>query len=135
MKAAVLERFGDPLAITTTADPQIGTGEVLVDVLAACVLPYAAEIFSGERLYLLEPPVIPGVGGIGRVVAVASDATRLQPGDLSPIQLASPEPLKTRSTTSGLRSGQPPIDWVGAHPRQQFVGAAERTRTEEPARR
>lgn len=82
MKAAVLERFGDPLAITTTADPQIGTGEVLVDVLAACVLPYAAEIFSGERLYLLEPPVIPGVGGIGRVVAVASDATRLQPGDL-----------------------------------------------------
>ena len=31
--------------------------------------------------------------------------------------------------------GQPPIDRVGAHPGQQLVGAAERTRAEEPARR
>ena len=82
MKAAVLERFGDPLVITTTADPQIGTGEVLVDVLAACVLPYAAEVFSGQRHYTLEPPVIPGTGGIGRIVRVGADATRLRPGDL-----------------------------------------------------
>jgi alcohol dehydrogenase len=82
MKSAVLEAFGKPLAIDEVPDPKIGTGEVLVDVLATCVLPYTAEIFSGEREYPLEPPVISGVGAIGRVVAVGPDATRLRTGDL-----------------------------------------------------
>ncbi|HEY6648106.1 MAG TPA: alcohol dehydrogenase catalytic domain-containing protein [Mycobacterium sp.] len=82
MKAAVLEAFGKPLAIDEVPDPKIGTGEVLVDVLATCVLPYTAEIFSGEREYPLEPPVISGVGAIGRVAAVGPDATRLRTGDL-----------------------------------------------------
>jgi alcohol dehydrogenase len=85
MKAAVLEEFGwpgKPLSIKEVRDPSIGTGEVLVDVLATGVAPYAAEVFSGERNYPLEPPVISGVGGIGRVVATGPDATRLRPGDL-----------------------------------------------------
>src|ERR1700760_3838734 len=78
MKAAVLEEFGWPgtaLTIRDVRDPSIGTGEVLVDVLATGVAPYAAEVFSGERNYPLEPPVISGVGGIGRVVATGPDAT------------------------------------------------------------
>jgi alcohol dehydrogenase len=54
---------------------------VLVDVAAACVLPYAAEVFSGARSYPLEPPVIPGTGGVGRVAAIGPDATRLEVGD------------------------------------------------------
>jgi len=82
MKAAVLEEFGRPLAVKEVPDPVAGTGEVLVDVLATCVLPYAAEVFSGERDYPLEPPVISGVGAIGRVVTTGPDATRLRPGDL-----------------------------------------------------
>ncbi len=82
MRAAVLERFGTPLVIDAVPDPEIGHGEVLVDVLATCVLPYAAEVFSGARRYPLEPPVIPGLGGIGRIVAAGADATRLQPGDV-----------------------------------------------------
>jgi alcohol dehydrogenase len=82
MKAAVLEAFGKPLVIDDVPDPKIGSGEVLVDVLATCVVPYAAEIFSGVRQYPLEPPVISGVGAIGRVVAVGPDATRLREGDL-----------------------------------------------------
>lgn len=44
--------------------------------------PYAAEVFSVERNYPLVPPVVPGIGGVGRVVHVGSDATRLRPGDL-----------------------------------------------------
>lgn len=44
--------------------------------------PYADEVFSGERRYPLEPPVISGVGAIGRVVSTGPDATRLRPGDL-----------------------------------------------------
>lgn len=81
VKAAVLNEFGKPLAIETLPDPVLGTGEVIVDVVAAGVPGYAAEIFSGARDYLLEPPVAPGAGGIGRVRATGPDATRLTPGD------------------------------------------------------
>ena len=81
MKAAVLKAFGSALAVETIADPILGTGEIVVDVVAAAVLPYANEVFSGERKYLLELPLVPGCGAIGRVRAVGPDATRLAPGD------------------------------------------------------
>ena len=35
MKAAILKAFGSPLAIGTMPDPVLGTGEVIVDVVAA----------------------------------------------------------------------------------------------------
>jgi alcohol dehydrogenase len=81
MKAAVLKAFGSPLTIETVPDPILGTGEVIVDVAASWVLAYANEVLSGARQYLLELPVIPGLGAIGRVRAVGPDATRLVPGD------------------------------------------------------
>lgn len=82
MKAAVLEEFGRPLVVTEVPDPRIGTGEVLIDVVATCIPPYTAEVFSGERKYPLETPVISGVGGIGRVAATGPDATKLRVGEL-----------------------------------------------------
>ena len=81
MKAAILKTFGSPLAIETLPDPVLGTGEVIVDVVAAPVLSYADEVFSGARKYLLELPVVPGCGAIGRVHAVGPDATHLAVGD------------------------------------------------------
>ncbi|KUR76170.1 alcohol dehydrogenase [Novosphingobium sp. Fuku2-ISO-50] len=81
MKAAVLHEFGMPLSVEQVIDPVIGTGEVLVDVVAAPVLSYSGEILSGARRYLLPTPVVPGAGAIGRVRTVGPDATRLQPGD------------------------------------------------------
>jgi alcohol dehydrogenase len=81
MKAAVLHAFGTALSVETVADPVIGTGEVLVDVVAAPVLSYTDEVLSGARRYLLPTPVVPGAGAIGRVRAVGPDATRLRPGD------------------------------------------------------
>ena len=81
MRAAILSAFGSPLAVETLPDPILGTGEVIVDVVAACVLPYASEVFSGERKYLLSLPVAPGCGAIGRVRATGPDATRLAVGD------------------------------------------------------
>ncbi len=81
MRAAVLKAFGAPLNVEEVADPVLGTGEVIVDVVAAPILPYAAEVFSGERRYLLDLPVVPGCGAIGRVLEVGPDATRLAPGD------------------------------------------------------
>ena len=81
MKAAVLHAFGTPLVVQTWPDPVLGTGEVIVDVVAAGVLPYAAEMLSGARDYLLALPVVPGAGGIGRVRTLGPDATRLAVGD------------------------------------------------------
>ena len=81
MKAAVLNAFGSPLAIETLPDPLLGTGEVIVDVAASRVLAYANEVLSGKRKYLLELPVVPGPGAIGRIRATGPDSTRLRPGD------------------------------------------------------
>ncbi len=81
MKAAILKTFGSPLAIEILPAPILGTGEVIIDVVATGVLPYAKEVFSGERKYLLNLPVAPGLGGIGRVRAVEPDATRLEVGE------------------------------------------------------
>ena len=81
MKAAILSAFGSPLTIKTVPDPVLGTGEVIVDVVATRVLSYANEVFSGERKYLLDLPVIPGPGAIGRVRAFGPDATHLVKGD------------------------------------------------------
>ena len=63
------------------AEPLLGTGEVIVDVAASRVLAYANEVLSGERKYLLELPMVPGPGAIGRIRATGPDATRLRPGD------------------------------------------------------
>ncbi|AUC96532.1 alcohol dehydrogenase [Bradyrhizobium sp. SK17] len=81
MKAAVLKSFGSQLAIEEIPAPVIGTGEVIVDVVATRVLSYADEVFSGARNYLLELPAVPGPGAIGRVRAVGPDATHLAAGD------------------------------------------------------
>ena len=81
MKAAVLEEFGAPLAARDLPNPVPGTGEVVVDIVAAGVLPYMGEVLGGERGYLLETPVVPGSGAIGRVRETGPDATRLSVGE------------------------------------------------------
>jgi alcohol dehydrogenase len=81
MQAAVLNAFGAPLDIETLPDPVLGTGEVIVDVVAAGVTGYTGGVLSGARNYMLELPVVPGPGGVGRVRQVGPDATRLKPGD------------------------------------------------------
>ncbi|MDT0301955.1 medium chain dehydrogenase/reductase family protein [Streptomonospora wellingtoniae] len=81
MKAAILPEFGAQLSVRSVPGPTLGTGEVVVDVVAAPVLPYAAEVFSGARQYLLRLPAAPGAGAVGRVREVGPDATRLSPGD------------------------------------------------------
>ena len=57
----------------------LGTGEVIVDVVATRVLAYAADVFSGSRHYLLELPIVPGPGGIGRVRAVGPGRDAAEP--------------------------------------------------------
>lgn len=81
MKAAILKTFGQPLDIAEMPAPEIGSGEVVVDVAAAPVLSYANEVFNGKRRYMIALPMVPGCGAIGRVRASGPDATHLKPGD------------------------------------------------------
>lgn len=81
MKAVVLKEFEAPLVVESISDPVLGTGEVIVDVAAAGLAGYTAGIFSGARNYMLELPIVPGAGGIGRVRATGPDATKLKLGD------------------------------------------------------
>lgn len=81
MKAAVLKSFGSPLAIENVPAPVLGTGEVIVDIVATRVISYTNEVLSGERNYALDLPVVPGAGGVGRVRAIGPDATKLAIGD------------------------------------------------------
>jgi len=81
MKAAVLNAFASPLDIETLPDPVLGTGEVIVDVVAAGVASYTSGILTGARKYPLELPIAPGPGGIGRVRATGPDSTKLKVGD------------------------------------------------------
>src|SRR3979490_3246612 len=81
MKAAILKAFGSPLAIETVPEPVLGTGEVIVDVMASRVVASPNEVLSGDRKYLLELPIVPGPGAIGRVRATGPDATHLAVGD------------------------------------------------------
>ena len=81
MRAAVLRAVGEPLVVETVPDPVAGAGEAVVDVFAAPVLSYAAEVFSGARAYPMLLPIVPGVGAVGRVRAVGPDATQLAVGD------------------------------------------------------
>jgi NADPH:quinone reductase-like Zn-dependent oxidoreductase len=108
MKAAILKAFGTPLAIETVDEPVLGTGEVIVDVVATRVLSYMNEVLSGERKYLLQVPAIPGPGAIGRVRAVGPDATHLVAGDwvyCDPTFRSRDDALSPDITLQGLSAG------------------------------
>lgn len=81
MQAAILEKLGAPLVLREVPEPVAGPGEVVVEIKAARVLSYIGEVFSGKRPYLLELPIVPGAGGIGRIAALGPDAAHLKVGD------------------------------------------------------
>jgi alcohol dehydrogenase len=82
MRAVVLKAFGTPLVVEDVPDPlAAGAGDVVVNVVATRILNYMGEVLSGARNYVLETPVIPGAGAIGRVRALGADATHLKVGD------------------------------------------------------
>ena len=108
MKAAVLKAFGTPLVVEIVPDPVLGTGEVIVDVAATRVLAYANEVLSGARKYLLELPIIPGPGAIGRVRATGPDATHLVAGDwvyCDPTVRSRDDAMSPDITLQGLSAG------------------------------
>lgn len=80
LKAAVFSRLGQTPIVEELPDPIAEAGDVVVDVVAASILPYAREVISGQRPMLAELPFVPGTGAIGRISAVGAGATNTEVG-------------------------------------------------------
>ncbi len=86
MKAALLERYGQPEEVVRCAEvPDVGApsaGEVVFDVLAFPINP--ADVGMCKGSYRLRPalPATPGAECVGRVTAVGAGVAHVKPGDL-----------------------------------------------------
>jgi NADPH2:quinone reductase len=84
MLAAACDRFGGPEVLSPhkLPVPELGSGEVLIEIDTAGVGIWDAEMRAGEiPLEGITFPLVPGTDGSGRVVAMGSHIRRFQIGD------------------------------------------------------
>ena len=81
MRAAVVERFGEPFKIREVPVPEPGRGEVLVKIVASGVC--HTDVHAADGDWPIKPimPLIPGHEGAGVVAAVGAGVTHLKEGD------------------------------------------------------
>jgi propanol-preferring alcohol dehydrogenase len=79
MKAMVLERPGEPLALRELPDPVAGPGQIGMDVLACSVCRTDLHILDGE-LDRPKLPLVPGHQVVGTVTALGLGVERFQIG-------------------------------------------------------
>ncbi|MBV8631847.1 MAG: zinc-dependent alcohol dehydrogenase, partial [Silvibacterium sp.] len=81
MRAAIVERFGEPLKVEEVPIPEPGRGEVLVKIAASGVC--HTDLHAAEGDWPVKPalPFIPGHEGAGIVAAVGAGVTHLKEGD------------------------------------------------------
>ena len=70
------------MSVEEQVTPQADPGSAVVRVLAAGVLTYGGNVYSGRKPYPYPTPFVPGSSAVGRVAAVGSDATKLKAGQL-----------------------------------------------------
>lgn len=83
MRAIVLEQFGGPevLQLQTRPTPEPGPAQLLVNVLIAGVNYMDVGTRTGVNTAAGPLPAVPGVEGVGTVVALGPDVTRVHVGD------------------------------------------------------
>ena len=81
MRAAIVERFGEPLKIEEVPVPDPGQGQVLVEIAASGVCHTDLHAADGDWPVKPTLPFIPGHEGAGVVAAVGAGVTRLKEGD------------------------------------------------------
>lgn len=79
MRAAVLEKFGEPLILTNVSDPQPGAGEVRVRVRAIGMCGTDLKVISGA--FPISLPLIPGHEVAGDIVAVGGGVSDRRVGE------------------------------------------------------
>ena len=81
-KALLLSSFNEPPKIVQQPIPPATPGSVVVRILCTNIIDYTQDVFNGKRGYSLSFPLIPGIGGIGRVHATGPDSVNLSKGEL-----------------------------------------------------
>lgn len=81
MKAAVVRKFGEPLAIEEVDTPRPRKGEILVKVAASGVCHTDLHAAHGDWPVKPSPPFIPGHEGVGHIVAVGEGVSHVKEGD------------------------------------------------------
>ncbi len=81
MHVAVVEQLGHPLAFQEWAIPDPGPGQILIKTEACGVCHTDLHAARGDWPVKPAPPFIPGHEGIGVVVAIGADVTRVKEGD------------------------------------------------------
>jgi alcohol dehydrogenase, propanol-preferring len=81
MKAAIVEKFGDPLILREVPIPVPGPGQALVEVVASGVCHTDLHAVDGDWPVKPRLPFTPGHEGAGIVVAVGQGVSHLKEGD------------------------------------------------------
>jgi alcohol dehydrogenase, propanol-preferring len=81
MKAAVVEKFGQPLVIREVPVPTPGLGQALVEIVASGVCHTDLHAADGDWPVKPSLPFTPGHEGAGVVVALGPGVTHLKEGD------------------------------------------------------
>jgi NADPH:quinone reductase len=76
MRAAVVEAVGAPPAVGDVDEPVLEAGSALVAVDAVPLNPVEIRVAAGRHAKEAQPPYVPGVEGVGRVV----ESSRIPPG-------------------------------------------------------
>ncbi len=82
MRAAVVRSFTEPLAVEDVAIPEPGAHEALVKVEYTGVCHTDLHAAHGDWPVKPSPPFIPGHEGVGTVVSIGSQVTRVALGDV-----------------------------------------------------
>lgn len=83
MKAALLERPGEPFAVRDVPRPVLtGGDDVIIRVAAAGLVPNMRAVVSGKEWYVLPPmPAVYGLDAAGTVESCGSNVVGFRPGD------------------------------------------------------
>ncbi|PYH63386.1 putative isopropanol dehydrogenase [Aspergillus vadensis CBS 113365] len=81
-KAAVIYARDKPLVVENVPRPVALTGDAIVRILAADIVPYMREVITNQRPYPLSIPMTPGNTAIARIHEVGPDCVTLRPGQL-----------------------------------------------------
>ena len=81
MRAAVVEKFGEPLTVREVPIPDPGPGQVLVEIATSGVCHTDLHAADGDWPVKPTLPFIPGHEGAGVVAAIGAGVTQLKKGD------------------------------------------------------
>ncbi|NTU98903.1 alcohol dehydrogenase AdhP [Candidatus Falkowbacteria bacterium] len=81
MKAAVVEKLGEPLVIKQIPVPEVVPGRILIKVAACGVCHTDLHAANGDWPVKPTAPFVPGHEGVGTVVALGEGVTEVKVGD------------------------------------------------------